>query len=245
MIDKEIWKSIKNFEGKYLVSNLGNVFSNHIKRNLKLQNNKHGYIYCNLSIKKGSTKYSLIHRLVAEAFIPNPENKPEVNHIDGNKKNNSVDNLEWVTSKENIDHAFKNNLRNSKTLIKNGEIKSKKVYQLDINTKEILRVWNSAKQIKRELNYDDSYISLCCKLRKISYKGFIWRYEETLNENRDRKKTSARYKVVLLEEGKVINEFNSVDEVAKYFSINRNSVYRALNNNRKFLNKFNLIKKIS
>ena len=107
----EIWKDVVGYEGLYQVSNLGRV-----KSLERLDKNNHpvkekilkqacdgvgkGYLYVNLG-RMGRGK---IHRLVAEAFIPNPYNKPEVNHIDGNTKNNRVDNLEWVTHQENCIH---------------------------------------------------------------------------------------------------------------------------------------------
>lgn len=111
----EIWKDIKGYEGLYQVSNLGRVKSLDIvdrlgrkhKSNIKYQNdNGNGYLIVNLK-HNGKQKNHLVHRLVAEAFIENPENKKEVNHIDGDKLNNRVDNLEWVSRSENLKHAFK------------------------------------------------------------------------------------------------------------------------------------------
>lgn len=110
---KEIWKDIENWKG-YQVSNLGNVRSfrerggHHILKEphqIAFQhNNPRGYLTVGLG--KGNVK-ACVHRLVASAFIPNPENKPQVNHKDGNKHNNHVSNLEWVTHQENIIHAFR------------------------------------------------------------------------------------------------------------------------------------------
>lgn len=120
-MEKEIWRAIDGYN-YYEISNLGNVRSkdrliisinsnSYIKRGRELKPKKHkdGYLFVQLtSDKKRSNLY--IHRLVAQAFIINPEQKPLVNHIDGNKRNNWVENLEWVTSKENARHAYKNNL---------------------------------------------------------------------------------------------------------------------------------------
>ena len=102
---KEEWKETKEH---YLVSNFGRVKNKYWKI-LKPIKKENGYYRVYLK-----SKWYPIHRLVAEAFIPNPDNKPQVNHIDGNKKNNNVNNLEWCTAGENIKHAYKTNLRSAK-----------------------------------------------------------------------------------------------------------------------------------
>ena len=103
----EIWKKIEGF-GNYSVSNEGRVKNDKIF--LKLSYNKRGYSQVVLW-NENKNKIQTIHRLVAQAFIPNPDNKPEVNHIDYNKTNNHVSNLEWATKKENEDHALQNGLK--------------------------------------------------------------------------------------------------------------------------------------
>ena len=104
----EIKKPILNFEELYEISTLGRV-SNY-RKFMKTYTINSGYHALKL-VKNGVRTSVLLHRLVAEAFIPNPDNKSEVNHIDGNKENNSVDNLEWVTSSENKIHALRSGLR--------------------------------------------------------------------------------------------------------------------------------------
>ena len=112
---QEIWKDIVGYEGLYQVSNLGRVKS---LGNTKARKEKillgvsisDNYLQIGLN-KNGERKRYVIHRLVAEAFIPNPLNKPQVNHINGNKKDNSVENLEWCTQCENIRHSIKKHLR--------------------------------------------------------------------------------------------------------------------------------------
>lgn len=119
---KEIWKDIEGFENMYQVSNLGKVKSLprtilrkdgkklQIKEQiLKGSKDTKGYIQVELK-KDGKRNIKVIHRLVANAFISNKDNKEQVNHIDGNKENNCISNLEWVTCQENIQHAWKNNL---------------------------------------------------------------------------------------------------------------------------------------
>lgn len=116
----EEWKDIKGFEGKYQVSNLGNVRSLwrgkpsgrgkyvtkeiSIKELKKIKSNELGYQIVTL-MDNGKRKRKQVHRLVAETFIPNPDNKPNVNHIDYNPSNNNVDNLEWCTQRENVLHS--------------------------------------------------------------------------------------------------------------------------------------------
>lgn len=102
--------NIKGYDG-YTITTAGEVFSTKYrqKRQLKPRINSRGYMYVNLS-KNGKYKSYRIHCLVANAFIPNPKNLPEINHIDGNKLNNKIDNLEWCTRGQNQKHAFRHGL---------------------------------------------------------------------------------------------------------------------------------------
>lgn len=114
--NNEIWKDCVGYEGKYQVSNLGNVRSisnnkgTYQERLLsQRQTTTSNYLYVNFTVKDVTTHHS-VHRLVAKAFIANPSNKATVNHIDGNKLNNNVCNLEWNTYSENLKHAYANGL---------------------------------------------------------------------------------------------------------------------------------------
>lgn len=109
----EQWKEIEGFEGRYEVSDEGNVRSllGIEPKLMKPGMHNSGYLYVILSVGDGTSKNVLVHRLVAEAFVPNPENKPDVNHKDGNKQNPCAYNLEWVTKSENMYHAYSSGIR--------------------------------------------------------------------------------------------------------------------------------------
>lgn len=124
-----------------------------------------GYLKVGLSVD-GIHKYYLVHRLVAQAFIPNPNNLPQVNHIDGNKLNNHVDNLEWVSSYENQQHAVKNGLR-----------PLKKINQYDL-TNHFIKTWSSLMEASRSLKINKATISFCCQGKRKTAGGFIWKYFE-------------------------------------------------------------------
>ena len=117
-IMNEIWRDVPGYEGLYQVSNYGGVRSmNYNKklgniRELKQKLRDNGYLEVHLS-KDSKRKYFLVHRLVAEAFLENPDNKPQVNHIDGDKSNNYVSNLEYTTNGENQKHAYSTRLKNA------------------------------------------------------------------------------------------------------------------------------------
>ena len=175
VVSMEIWKDIKNYEGKYQISNLGKVRSlldNRGKcRNkpiiLKPSLNYKGYITINLT-KYNKQKHFFVHRLVAEAFIPNPNNYLEINHKDENKQNNNVNNLEWCTRKYNMHYNGLNKKRNSK-----------KVIQYDKNG-NFIKEWKCIMDVQRELGINNANISQCCQKNK-KYKsagGYIWKYKE-------------------------------------------------------------------
>lgn len=180
----EVWKDIKDYEGLYQVSNTGKVKS--IRTNgklLKLHEDKGGYLIAYL-YKKSKYKCFKIHRLVANAFIPNQEEKRTVNHIDGNKKNNSVNNLEWATHSENIIHANKTGLRTvTEAQRKAASENGKKTCELNRPKKAVFCISNgtkiyyeSAHAAGRAVHGNASPIIACCKGRNKTYKGYEWGY---------------------------------------------------------------------
>ena len=193
---EEIWKDIKGYEGLYQVSNLGNVRSldilinckgargidKHIRKGriLKKVINTKGYYYINLS-KKSKIKNTRVHRLVAKAFIENPNNYKIINHIDGNKLNNRVDNLEWCTFSHNNKDAYKQGLKKPtwKGKYNNLHPLSKKVCQYDLEG-NFIKEWDNASDIKRQLGYCAENIRNCCKGRRKKAHNFMWKYKEKI-----------------------------------------------------------------
>lgn len=148
----EEWKEIPGYEGLYEVSNMGNV--RNVRRNklLKLSKTTNGYIrvsLCKNGIKTGLT----VHRLVAEAFIPNPYNLPEVNHRDEDKTNNRVDNLEFCDRKYNVNYGTRN-IRAKETAIKNGYYTglSKEEYRKKYRDKNKEKIREKQREYMREYN---------------------------------------------------------------------------------------------
>ena len=152
MIQDEVWKDIEGYEGLYQVSTCGNIKSLAKPRKngngrcyiqkeklLKQSFTSTGYKKVEL-YKDGKRKSFKVHRLVAIAFIPNPDNKPEVNHIDGNKINNNIDNLEWVTSSENTIHAYETGLSPNKKEL--DEIRIIELYNKGTSKEEISRIFD-------------------------------------------------------------------------------------------------------
>lgn len=184
---QEIWKDIPGYEGKYQISNLGNVMSLHFKRsstNKKLlkpiKNNGYGYLRVTLR-KDGKYKAPTIHRLVAQAFIPNPENKPQVNHLDCNPENNKVTNLEWVTREENVQYGYSHgNMKASKSFLGRTGSKhplSKPIFQVDISTNKIIKEFAGINEASRITGVSVSGICSCCKGDRKTAGGYIWKYK--------------------------------------------------------------------
>lgn len=167
-----VWKDIIGYEGKYQVNNYGQVKSLKSGRILKQYLNKYGYYQVTLS-KDNKAKLYRVHRLVAMSFLKSINNKTQVNHINGNKKDNRLENLEWCNSSENLKHAYKNGLQKPKKGKDN--VLSKKTYQYDTNL-NLIKEWDSVADIVRELNITKQQISACCLGKTKTTRGFIFTY---------------------------------------------------------------------
>ena len=172
--NNEVWKDILGYEGHYQVSDKGRVKS--LKQGkekiLKPRKDKDGYLYVCLC-KNGEVKTCKIHRLVGQSFIPNPNNLPEINHRDEVKTNNSVENLEWCSSKYNMNYGTRVQ-RQSKKLT-NGKL-SKPVLQYTKDGK-FIQEWKSTRDVERNLGYNQSAISRCCLGKQKTSYSFIWKYK--------------------------------------------------------------------
>ena len=180
----------KEFPNHYKVSNFGNVktkpryVSNHTgkllvkEKILKQRKSKKGYKVVDLSVNS-KKYYRQVHRLVAETFIQNPENKPQVNHKDGNKENNNVSNLEWVTNQENQLHAVKYGL-NDHSKYESGR-KKRPVLQIDLKTKEVIAEYPSIAEASVSIGYcNKSNIGMCCRGERNKVGGYGWKFKESV-----------------------------------------------------------------
>lgn len=173
----EEWKDIQGYEGLYQVSNLGsvkslvgwNVGKNDYEKREKILNPSKGEYERVVLFKNGKSKTFAIHVLVAKTFIPNPENKPQVNHKDENKYNNCVSNLEWCTHKENMNYGTKQD--------RESFIKTKyNVLQYDLNG-NLIKEWFNLREIVLNTNYKKANIANCCNHRSKTAYGYRWEYK--------------------------------------------------------------------
>ena len=226
-LENEIWKEVilENVDiddKQYFVSNLGRFknSSGTIMDNYKVNENSYIRVYI-------YNKTYALHRLIALAFIENPENKEQVNHIDGIKLNNSVQNLEWVSNKENQIHKFQIGLGNNFT---------KKIVQYDLEMNKI-KEFKSIAGAAKELNIGKTNINGVLKNRRKTAGGFVFKYIEdenidfskkiTVNKNRGRK--VVQYNL----EMNVIKIHNSISDAARNVNIHKNNIWAVINSFRK------------
>lgn len=175
-----MWKDVIGYEGLYQVSDEGQVRSYgkyiQVRPNCTIYREgkilwpevcKNGYLRVQL-YKDNSRNHKLIHRLVAEAFIPNPNNLETVNHKNENKQDNSIDNLEWMSAVDNI--------RYGTGIQRKSSSKKRPVKQLSLEG-ELIRVWDSARDAEAELGIKNSSICSCCRGKQKTAGNFKWEYD--------------------------------------------------------------------
>ena len=168
---KEIWRDIEGYEGLYQVSDQGRVKSlvrkgRKSERILKPGVMHDGYVGVNL-YSGGKPKTLKVHRLVCEAFHENPDNKPQVNHINEIKTDNRASNLEWCTRKQNINHGSRNE--------RVAKAQSKPVAQY-AQDGELIKIWPSTREVERQAGFRHGYICQSANGKRKQAYGFIWKY---------------------------------------------------------------------
>lgn len=180
----EIWKPIPGYEGYYEVSNLGRVkslgryvfrdlYKYYRKERIRSPYVNQGYLSITLNKDKSEKTYA-VHRLVALAFIPNPDNKPAINHIDGNKQNNCVTNLEWVTSAENSSHAVRTGLINAEQCRINGR-KAIDVVAIRVQCEDTNELFESVVAAERYLHVGSIADNIHKHTRSHSGRGWLFK----------------------------------------------------------------------
>lgn len=185
----EIWKDIKDYEGRYQISSYGRVRSikrtaNHIHGvrtvNSKLLKLNTSHRYSNISLSKNSLMSRFtIHRLAASHFIPNPEDLPQVNHIDGDRRNNHVSNLEWCTASHNQKHSYRIGLKSPINMGKLGSLNynSKPVTQYDMKGNYIAE-FSATHEACRITGINQGTLAACARGKRKSAGGYTWKYKD-------------------------------------------------------------------
>ena len=169
-IEIKMFIDIKRYKGKYQIDENGNVKSLNYRGNTKTEHllkpmkRGNGYLYVDLYDFDGKHHKENTHRLVAETFIPNPNNYPCINHKDENKQNNNINNLEWCTRSYNINYGNRNNNLN------------KEVWQYDLKG-NFIKKWKSTMEIQRSLGYKNQNISSACRGKSRTAYNYIWKYK--------------------------------------------------------------------
>lgn len=207
---------VDNQVTQYSITENGKCYNNNTGKYLKGQISNSGYLNYNLTLPDGTKKRLYAHRLVAIAYIPNIENKPEVNHKDGNKLNNNVDNLEWMTASEN--QLYNTEINNKSTL--------KEVYQFD-KDKNLVAHYNGISQASRETDVQLTMISQeINKDVKTLTAGYYWSNSSDNNfktnyfPNTGKAKRVGMYDI---KTGELLKIFNSTGEAGRWLGVKRPS----------------------
>jgi hypothetical protein len=218
--ENEIWKPITNFEKKgYYISNFGRIKTpnNKIKDKFAISSG-----YYELKISK--SERDKIHRLVALHFIENIDNKPFVNHKNGNKLDNRDENLEWATNQENVIHAYENGLN----------ARASQVIQYDKEGKNIINEFKTIIEASHVLNIGQSHISSCCRGIILQTHGFHFKYKEKKDEKIREKKqnlTSGKKVYQYDKNNNLLKSFNTIIECAKFYNVTTNVISNKLKGN--------------
>ena len=250
-MDKEIWKPIKGYEGYYEISNYGRVksveryvqqgnYMRHVKESFKgISADKYGYPRVTLCKNRVSRSH-LLHVLLAKAFIPNPECKPQVDHVNTNKGDYSLSNLRWVTPKENsnnpntLEHCRKNTYI-KETAIKANRTKKergtssapKTVYQFSLDG-EYITSYDSASEAERNTKVHDSVIRNACDGKAYSAGGFLWSYKKTPPKYEVPVHTNAKGVYKITTSGEIIEEYASLLSAAKSNGVIASNISRSI-----------------
>lgn len=230
-MEEEIWKDIPGFKGWYQASNFGNIRSVDRYVNYKTtgkairkgkiltpKKSSTGYLEVSL-IKNGVYCFKRVHQLVAQTFIPNPNNYPYINHINEVKTDNRVINLEWCTPKQNTEAFYCSRIT---------------IYQYD-TTGILIKKWNSITKAAESINGDKTGIQHCCKMylsngnMKKTYKGYIWTYTPLSSVELAERTTNRNLSEVIQMDmqGNIICKYNSMTEAAKTVGCNQSAISMA------------------
>ena len=172
MSKEETWLPIRGFEDSYLISDLGNIWSLRRHRLLRVRKSTRGYGQVNLC-KEGRMVTQRVHRLVASHFLPNPLSLPEINHLNENKLDNRVENLEWCDRSRNVNFGERTEKQKAKVSIP--------VVQFSISGDQIA-AYPSIRQAARELKLNRHAISECCRGKRKTLGGYKWKYKQEVHQ---------------------------------------------------------------